>query len=376
MLTGQSQDWPLSREEKKERLLRLYDKDLKETEGLLQMSARRTSEGPYFTARAANEDMENLENMGDSFNASPVQLPGAIGGDSPTKSHSCKGSPLAELQSNCNGSPLEGISCKGSPVEAASCERSPIEDVQSSHGGRSVRSFEYLTPESTPRTPPGYQSSLVPPCTFHMDRPISAPAGQPNSAAGRDFSVCKHTGTVIPSIPQMPPSSLRNDAAAAPASAGRSCLTPPPSQSPEVITHLPKRPHSAAAISAFSASRSSSSRRRSDASACHPPFVFSAARHGRYAEVEDALLAGFVPNFQDMHGNTVFHIACQNGKRRIAKLAVKFGCDMNAQNMRGHTGLHFLFAYGYPDVAEYFIKKGANDSIKNGLGKTAREGIK
>jgi ankyrin repeat protein len=143
---------------------------------------------------------------------------------------------------------------------------------------------------------------------------------------------------------------------------------------------LQKRPHSAAAFTAFSRSASQGVlRRRSDASdkeICYPPFVFSAARHGRFAEVESALLAGFVPNYADAYGNTIFHIACQNGRRRVAKLAVKYGCDMNAQNMKGHTGLHFLFAYGYSDIAEYFIKKGADERIANGSGKTAREGIK
>lgn len=102
----------------------------------------------------------------------------------------------------------------------------------------------------------------------------------------------------------------------------------------------------------------------------------SAARHGRYTEVESALLAGFVPNYADSYGNTAFHIACQNGQRRIAKLMVKYGCEMNRQNMKGNTGLHFLFAYGYPDIAEYFLKKGADEFIRNALGKGARAGIK
>merc|ERR1712224_674252 len=60
--------------------------------------------------------------------------------------------------------------------------------------------------------------------------------------------------------------------------------------------------------------------------------VFSSARHGRYEEVETALQAGFPPNSADSFGNTLFHVACQNGKRRIAKLAVKYGGRMNAQN--------------------------------------------
>jgi len=104
--------------------------------------------------------------------------------------------------------------------------------------------------------------------------------------------------------------------------------------------------------------------------------VFSAARHGRHKEVEAALDAGFDPGLVDAYGNTLFHVACQNGNKRIAKLAIKYGGDMDAQSFKGHTGLHFLFAYGYPDIGEYFIGKGANDQIQNEIGLTARQGIR
>lgn len=107
-----------------------------------------------------------------------------------------------------------------------------------------------------------------------------------------------------------------------------------------------------------------------------PRQVFSAARHGRHKEVEAALVAGFDPASADSFGNTLFHVACQNGNKRIAKLAIKYGGNMDAQNLRGHTGLHFLFSYGYPDVAEYFIEKGADEHVLNEAGMGAREGIR
>ncbi|CAE7232694.1 ANKRD46 [Symbiodinium pilosum] len=107
-----------------------------------------------------------------------------------------------------------------------------------------------------------------------------------------------------------------------------------------------------------------------------PRQVYSAARHGRHKEVEAALLAGFNPDYADSFGNRLFHVACQNGNKRICKLAIKYGGDMDAQNLKGNTGLHFLFAYGYADIAEYFIEKGAADTIVNESGKTAREGIR
>lgn len=123
---------------------------------------------------------------------------------------------------------------------------------------------------------------------------------------------------------------------------------------------------------------SASSRRNAgegDAS-LKPVNVFSAARHGRYNEVSRALAAGFAATYADSNGNTVFHVACQNGHKAIAKLAIRYGGDWNAQNAKGNTGLHFLFAYGYPDIGEYFIQKGACEDIQNDLGNVARQGIR
>lgn len=104
--------------------------------------------------------------------------------------------------------------------------------------------------------------------------------------------------------------------------------------------------------------------------------VFSSARHGRHKEVEKSLQTGFDPASTDSFGNTLFHIACQNGNKRIAKLAIKYGGNMDAPNSKGNTGLHFLYAYGYPDIAEYFIEKGADDAVQNENGRVPSEGIK
>lgn len=107
-----------------------------------------------------------------------------------------------------------------------------------------------------------------------------------------------------------------------------------------------------------------------------PTVVLSAARHGRHGDVEAALDAGFDATFADAFGNTLFHVACQNGHKRIAQLALRYGADNNAQNEKGNTGLHFLFSYGYPVIAEYFIEKGANEYLVNDMGKSAREGVR
>jgi ankyrin repeat protein len=107
-----------------------------------------------------------------------------------------------------------------------------------------------------------------------------------------------------------------------------------------------------------------------------PTRVFSSARHARHKDVEASLAAGFDPYYVDSFGNTLFHVACQNGNKRIAKLAIKYGGDMDAQNLRGNTGVHFLFSYGYADIAEYFIEKGASDKLLNDQGNPPRAGIK
>lgn len=114
----------------------------------------------------------------------------------------------------------------------------------------------------------------------------------------------------------------------------------------------------------------------SEAKSVDPRHVFSSARHGKHKDVEASLVAGFDPHYQDGFGNTLFHVACQNGNKRIAKLAIKYGGDMDAQNSKGNTGLHFLFAYGYADIAEYFAEKGASTQIPNEVGKLYTEGIR
>jgi len=164
--------------------------------------------------------------------------------------------------------------------------------------------------------------------------------------------------------------------------------TQPPRRADEAGT-IRRRHHAyAAAFDAFVASDGASGSAGAAASGAaaaaesQPEFsldpvkVFSTARHGKHRDVEGSLVGGFDPNYKDQFGNTLFHVACQNGSKRIAKLAIKYGGDMDAQNIKGNTGLHFLFAYGYPDVAEYFIGKGASEHVQNEAGKTAREGIK
>ena len=93
--------------------------------------------------------------------------------------------------------------------------------------------------------------------------------------------------------------------------------------------------------------------------------VFSRARHGRIEEVRAALEDGMPINARDPHGNTLVMVACQNGQKRIVKLALRYNAELNLRNRSGNTALHFCFMYAYYNLGEYLISKGADDQILN-----------
>lgn len=61
--------------------------------------------------------------------------------------------------------------------------------------------------------------------------------------------------------------------------------------------------------------------------------IFSAARHNRVDSVTYLLDQGVPLNSCDVHGNTILSIACQNGLKRMAKLALRRGININSQNV-------------------------------------------
>lgn len=104
--------------------------------------------------------------------------------------------------------------------------------------------------------------------------------------------------------------------------------------------------------------------------------VFSFARHNRVDDIERLLARGIPPDVRDEYGNTVLIVACQNGHKRVAKAALRYGADINALNARGNSGLHFCFAYGYGDtLGQYLISKGADPAMLNSSGLTCYEGL-
>ena len=101
--------------------------------------------------------------------------------------------------------------------------------------------------------------------------------------------------------------------------------------------------------------------------------VFSRARHGRFDEVRAALDSGMGVDTRDKYGNTLLHIACQNGNKRLLKMLLRSHADIDAVNKNGNTGLHFCFMYAYYGLGEYLISKGADDTIRNESNQTCYE---
>ena len=99
--------------------------------------------------------------------------------------------------------------------------------------------------------------------------------------------------------------------------------------------------------------------------------IFSRARHGRLTEVQLALDEGMGVNSCDNHGNTLLHVACQNGNKKLVKMLLRRHADINATNKNGNTSLHFCFMYAYYGMAEYIMSKGADDTIRNKSNQTA-----
>ncbi|KAK1736866.1 ankyrin repeat domain-containing protein, partial [Skeletonema marinoi] len=96
--------------------------------------------------------------------------------------------------------------------------------------------------------------------------------------------------------------------------------------------------------------------------------IFSLARHARVSDVEELLIRGIPITSRDDNGNGILSIGCQQGSKRIAKLALRFGADINEQNESGSTPLHYCSLYQKTSLAEYLIKKGADTTIRNNEG--------
>mmetsp|Transcript_11798 Transcript_11798/g.17799 ORF Transcript_11798/g.17799 Transcript_11798/m.17799 type:complete len:295 (-) Transcript_11798:1157-2041(-) len=94
--------------------------------------------------------------------------------------------------------------------------------------------------------------------------------------------------------------------------------------------------------------------------------IFSLARHNHCSEIENMLQRGLSPDIRDANGNTLLAIGCQNGNKRIVKMALRHGADIDACNFRGNTPLHFCFKYGFGNLlGRYLVEKGADSKSVN-----------
>lgn len=108
----------------------------------------------------------------------------------------------------------------------------------------------------------------------------------------------------------------------------------------------------------------------------HVQDIFSLARHNRIREVTALLDRGVPVDIRDKFGNTILIVACQNGLKRMAKLALRRGCDIDARNLKGNTALHFCHAYGYGSgLGAYLVEKGSDESVRNSAGFLPHEGL-
>jgi len=104
--------------------------------------------------------------------------------------------------------------------------------------------------------------------------------------------------------------------------------------------------------------------------------LFTKAINNRQSAVEELLAQNVDPNTKDDHGNTILHVASQNGNKRLIKVALRWGANINEQNKQGQTALHYLFAYKYENLAAYLISKGADDTLQNEFGYTCYDGLR
>jgi len=102
-------------------------------------------------------------------------------------------------------------------------------------------------------------------------------------------------------------------------------------------------------------------------------------RNGRQGDLaaflqDPAIYSRFDIDTREEHtGNTLLHIACQNGSKNMVKTCLRNGAHMNLQNNKGRTPMHHCIMYAFNELARYLLNKGANDGIVDMDGYTCYE---
>jgi hypothetical protein len=72
---------------------------------------------------------------------------------------------------------------------------------------------------------------------------------------------------------------------------------------------------------------------------------------------------------QEVNGETLLHIACDNGKTDIVEIILNAGCELNKLNDEGETPLHLAVYRGYKNIVTLLLKHKADPLLKNLQGK-------
>ena len=97
-----------------------------------------------------------------------------------------------------------------------------------------------------------------------------------------------------------------------------------------------------------------------------------------WAEIAPHADARTVNHADAQNGNTVIHLAAQNGHRHTVELLLSradLACDLDAQNKGGQTALHMAVAYDYVWIARALCTAGAGTGLVNEEGHASGTGI-
>lgn len=106
--------------------------------------------------------------------------------------------------------------------------------------------------------------------------------------------------------------------------------------------------------------------------------VFSKVRHNRIEIVTSYLEKGFDVFSIDANGNSMLHICSQNNNKKLASLALKYGCPINARNHKGLTAMDYCVMYKFDTMATWLSSKGgygtrkSDSELSNGGSYTSR----
>jgi hypothetical protein len=87
--------------------------------------------------------------------------------------------------------------------------------------------------------------------------------------------------------------------------------------------------------------------------------IFQKVRFGKYAEVDD-LLAMYGEKLGkeiDEKGNTLLHVAAQNGHKRLAKTFLRIGVSLVSTNQDGRTPAQLAHHFNFKELGDYLDSK-------------------